>query len=135
MTSVGLDFTDLTVAASAAGPYWGHAVSDLQTSVAVDDYAITGTLKYVSTGTLPTDWGPGNFMALAFSVPDQSATGHRVGLRPSEGSGMVPLDSDMDAVLKVTDKVKQKLVVESTDGTHKHRVVYDLSGLTCNGEA
>ena len=131
MTTVGLTFQDLTVAASDAGPYWGHAVSDLQTSVAVEDYAITGTLKYVSSGALATDWGPGNFIALKYTNPDSHATGHKVGIRPTQGAGMTPLDSDMDAVIKVTDKNAQKLIVESTDGRHKRRVVYDLSGLVC----
>ena len=130
-TTVGLTFQDLTVAASAAGPSWGHAVSDLQTGVTVSDYKIAGTLKHVSSGALATDWGPGNFIALAFSNPDSHATKHKVGIRPTQGAGMMELDSDMDAVIKVTDKDKQKIIVESIEGKHKRRVVYDLSQLVC----
>jgi len=131
MTTVGLTFQELTVAASAAGPYWGHTVASLQENVTVEDGAVEGTLKYVSTGSLPTTWGPGNFIALAFSSPDSTATKHRVGVKPSAGSGLGELDSDMDAVIKITDKVKQNLIVESTDGKRTHRTVYDLSKLVC----
>lgn len=129
--TVGLTFVELTVAASAAGPYWGHTVASLQENIAVEDGAVSGTLKYVSSGTLANDWGPGNFIALAFSDADSKATKHRVGLKPSVSSGLVELDSDMDAVIKVTDKIAQNLVVESTDGVRRHRTVYDLSQLVC----
>ena len=131
MATVGLTFKELTVAASAAGPYWGHTVASLQENVTVEGGAIEGTLKYVSTGSLPTTWGPGNFIALAFSDPDSKATTHRVGIKPTQGAGMQELDSDMDAVIKVTDKTAQNIVVESTDGVRKHRTVYDLSKLVC----
>ena len=131
MTSIGLTFQELTVAASAAGPYWGHTVASLQENIVVENGAITGTLKYVNSGALKQDWGAGNFIALAFSNPDSTATKHRVGVKPSAGSGLGELDSDMDAVVKITDKIKQNFVVESTDGHRTHRQVLDLSGLTC----
>ena len=130
-TQVGLGFTELTVAPSTAGPYWGHSVSSLQDGVEVDGCAVTGTLKYVGSGSLADTWGAGNFIALAFSDPDDSATVHRVGVRPSQGAGLVALDDDMDAVLKVTDKDAQHLVVESGDGHRRHRTMYALAGLTC----
>lgn len=129
--TIGLTFQNLTVAASAAGPYWGHTVASLQEDIEVANGAITGKLKYVSTGSLPTTWGPGNFIALAFSNPDSTATKHRVGIKPSQGAGMQELDSDMDAVIKVTSKTAQNLIVESTDGKRTHRQVIDLSQLVC----
>lgn len=130
MKTIGLTFRDLTVAAASSDKeYWGHAVSGMQSNVAVANGAVTGTLSLIESGALATDWGPGHFIALAFSNADSTATGHRVGLVPTEGSGLVALDSDMDAVCKVTDKDAQVLVVESTDGAHVHRQVLDLSGL------
>ena len=39
----------------------------MQTNLAVADGAITGTLKYLSTGSIPAVWGEGNFMALKFT--------------------------------------------------------------------
>ena len=103
----------------------------MQTSVAVANGAITGTLKYLSSGQLVTDWGAGNFMALEFEETNDDVEKILVGLSPSVSSGLVPLDSDMDGVFKVTDKDTQTLVaVEIIDGlAYPH--VYDLSGLTC----
>lgn len=105
----------------------------MQQSLSVADGAITGTLKYLSSGALATDWGAGNFMALKFTNSDTKVTSIRVGLKPSQGSGLVELDSDMDGVFKVTDKESQVFVVEATDGKYVHTDTYDLSGLTVQG--
>ena len=105
----------------------------MQDNLAVADGAITGTLKYLSSGQLVTDWGAGNFMALKFTNSDTDVTSIKVGMDPSVSSGLVELDSDMDAVLKVTDKDEQVLVVEAYNGRYVQRDTYDLSGLTCNG--
>ena len=96
------------------------------------DGAITGTLKYVDSGALATDWGAGNFIALKFtpSESDEGVSYYRVGLDPSQGSGLVKLDSDMDGVFKVTDKDEQVLVVETVSRYRTTRKEYDLSGLT-----
>ena len=100
---------------------------------------ITGTLKHVSTGALASNWGPGNFIALKFAADSDDttagATKYRVGLNPSQSSGLVELDSDMDGVFKVTDPRHQWFVVETSnaDGTHVTRQTYDLSGLTIEG--
>lgn len=113
-------------------------MSDLQSGISVENGAVTGTLKYVSTGALATDWGPGNFVALEF-VPSAADTAagantYRVGLKPSVSSGILELDSDMDAVLRVTDKDAQVLVVETVGANGATlRQEYDLSGLTCEG--
>lgn len=107
-------------------------MSDLQSGIEVEDGAITGTLKYVDSGALATDWGAGNFIALKFdpALADGECT-YRVGLVPSVSSGFVQLDEDMDAVMKVTDKDSQKLVVITCKGYNESEQVYDLSGLTC----
>ena len=102
--------------------------------MAVADGAITGKLKKLESGQLVTDWGEGYFMALKFSNEDIPYSGITVGLNPSQGSGMVPLDSDMDGVFKVTNKDTQVLKVVTTDGTYTHTDSYDLSGLTLVGE-
>lgn len=102
--------------------------------MAVANGAITGKLKKLESGQLVTDWGEGYFMALKFANEDISYSGIMVGLYPSEGVGMLPLDSDMDGVFKVTDKDTQMLKVVTTDGTHTQTDLYDLSGLTLVGE-
>lgn len=113
--------------------FWGTLASDLQSGITIGDGAITGTLKYLSSGQLVTDWGAGNFLALAFTDLDTRAATVKVGLRPSQGSGLVDIvpDPDRMGVFKITDKDTQKFVVESADpsGT-KTTQVFDLSGLT-----
>lgn len=121
--------------AEAAGTVlFGHTVSDLQTNIAIANGAITGTLKFVDTGSLPTTWGEGNFLALKFTNNDTKVTSIKVGMEPSVSSGLVELDEDMNAVMKVTNKNTQKFVVEAISGATTQRYVYDLSGLTCQTE-
>lgn len=113
---------------------YGTAVSDIQDDdVTVSATAITGTLKYLSDGSIAGYWGAGNFLALKFSDVDPRLTSVKVGLDPSQGSGLVELlgDPDMNGVFKITDKDTQKFVVEKSDGHKTTRQVYDLSGLTC----
>lgn len=110
-------------------------VSSIQSSnVAVTGNKITGTLKYLD-GSDPISgyWGAGNFLALKFSDVDPRATSVKVGLDPSEGSGLVELlgDPDMNAVFKITDKDTQKFVVVTTDGIKTKRQEFDLSDLVC----
>ena len=110
-------------------------VSSIQSSnVAVTGNKITGTLKYLD-GSDPISgyWGAGNFLALKFSDVDPRATSVKVGLDPSEGSGLVELlgDPDMNGVFKITDKDTQKFVVVTTDGIKTKRQEFDLSELVC----
>lgn len=70
-------------------------------------------------------------MALKFTDNDDGAATIKVGLAPSQGSGLVPLDSDMDGVFKVTDKDAQVFRVLTTDERGNSKVDdYNLSGLT-----
>jgi len=106
-------------------------VSSMQTGLAVTGRAITGTLKYISTGTLADTWGPGHFMALKFTNNDQShVTTIKVAMQPSVSSGFVALDADMNAVIKVTDKRQQVFAVQYTDGTTTRTDTYSVAGLT-----
>ena len=117
---------------------FGTQVKDIQTGVTVANGAITGTLKYLSTGALATDWGAGNFLAVKFTNIDSDATSVLVGLEPSAGGGLVELinDPDKNGVFKITDKNTQKLkIVQSAKGsdgsTYTNVQTFDLSGLTC----
>lgn len=108
---------------------WGTLVSEMQSGLSVSNFAITGTLMNLTEGQLVTDWGEGHFMALHFTKNDSSVTSIKVGLDPSQGSGLVELDEDMSGVFKITSTT-QKFVVQQTDGTETQTVYYDLSGLT-----
>ena len=110
-------------------------VSDIQTGVAVAGNKITGTLKYLD-GSDPISgyWGAGNFLALKFSDIDPRATSVKVGMDPSQSSGLVELlgDKDMNGVFKVTDKSAQVFKVVITDGHATRTETYDLSDLVLN---
>lgn len=103
----------------------------MQSGITVANGAITGTLKYIASGAIADDWGPGNFICLKFPDADISTTVVKVGLNPSQGSGLVELDSDKNGVFKVTDKELQKFVVLQQDGVNTKIQTFDLSGLTC----
>lgn len=110
-------------------------VSDIQDDdVEVIGNKIVGTLKFLS-GSNPISgyWGNGNFLALKFSGVDPKATSIKVGLAPSQGSGLVELlgDPDMNGVFKITDKDTQKFRVVITDGHMTKTTDYDLSELVC----
>lgn len=108
-------------------------VSDIQADdVAISGNKITGTLKYLDDGPIASYWGAGNFLALKFSDLDSRATSIKVGLNPSEGSGLVEIigDPDMNGVFKITNKATQKFRVVITDGHLTKTTDYDLSDLT-----
>lgn len=113
---------------------FGTLVSDMQEDdVHVTRRAMTGTLKYLSEGALVDRWGAGNFIALKFTDLDPRATSVKVGLDPSQGSGLVEIidDPDKNGAFKVTDKDTQKFVIESTNGTLTTRQEFSLAGLVC----
>ena len=107
-------------------------VSDMQENIVVADGKITGTLKFIKGGIAPSGIlaGDGYFLALKFSEVDASATSKKVGFVPSEGSGLVELDEDMNSFGRVTNKDNQIFEVLITDGTRKGIQKFDLSGLT-----
>ena len=124
--------SNVTVAGSTPSTkeYWGTKVSDMQTSVAVANGAITGTLKKLTSGQLVTDWGEGYFLSLKFTKNNAKITDIKVGLDWSAGSGMQSLDPDMLGVFKITNKDAQKFVMICTDGEVSFKQSFDLSGLT-----
>lgn len=129
---LGIYVTDPVVQPVSDGvTLFGTLVSDIQSGLNVAGGAITGTLKYLDSGDLVTTWGEGNFMALEFLNIDQRATSVRVGMQPSEGSGLVEIidDPDKNGVFKVTNTA-QKFMVITSDGTHTSAAEYDLTGLT-----
>lgn len=105
----------------------------MQSDVTVSGNKITGTLNKLTSGQLVTDWGEGYFLALKFSDFADGLTYEdvKVGLSPSQGSGLVTLDSDKNGVFKITDKDVQKFVVrQEKAGVGRRTDYYDLSGLT-----
>ena len=106
------------------------SVSDMQgADLTVGDGYISGTLKKLTTGSLVDVFGAGHFMALRFINLNPGAV-VKIGIVPTEGTGFVALDEDMNATIKVTDKDSQTFqILTEKDGITKKQV-YDLSMLT-----
>lgn len=107
---------------------FGKTVSDLQTSVRVNDTRIVGKLKYVADYegfSGDPELQSGNYIALHFEAdaPDATIT--------VKVTNPVTLDDDGDVVLRIADKSTQTItVVASADGYESVTKVYDLSRLT-----
>ena len=100
--------------------------------IVVGENAISGTLKEMIDSNPITDvWGTGYFIGLKFVLPE-GCTSCKVGLNPSEGSGLVEIinDPDKDGVFKVTDKDTQNIRLESIINGVEVVKEYDLSTLT-----
>lgn len=131
------DISDNTIApasvAAGSGSVFGVAATSLQSGITVSGDKITGTLKYHAPSTpdsITSVWGNGNFIYLAFTPSADAATTF-VGLTHSAGSGLQALDSDNDALLKITSATAQKLIVRTITSSGAVRTqYYDLSGLT-----
>lgn len=115
---------------------FGTKVSNMQSKVKIEGDAITGTLKYLDTGSLVDTYGAGNFIALKFSDIPETATSVKVGMEPSEGTGLVELinDPDKNGVFKVTNRFTQNFKIVTTDGTHTTTQIFDLARLNVQEE-
>jgi hypothetical protein len=114
---------------------FGTKVKDMQSRVKIEegsgDGAITGTLKYLDSGALVDTYGAGNFLALKFSDIPETATSVKVGLEPSQGTGLVEIinDPDKNGAFKITDRFAQNFKIVTTDGTNTTTQIFDLSRL------
>ena len=132
------NLTDLTVSADAPDatyPWTEKTPSDFQSNVTVKDGEISGDLTFIEGGLASSGplAGDGYFLAVKFSDFASGLTYANVdvGLVPSaSGMDLQTLDSDKNAVFKITDKANQKLKVVQTDGAgHKNIQYFGLSSL------
>ena len=134
----GTQLTDLTVSADNPGqtyPWTDKTPSDFQSNVNVVDGEITGELEFMEGGLSPSGplSGDGYFLALKFDNFSSGLTYEnvKVGLNPTQGTGLVTLDSDKDVVFKITNKDVQKVeVIQSDNKGHRNIQYFGLSGLT-----
>ena len=95
---------------------------------------MTGSLQFIEGGLSPSGplAGDGYFLALKWSNPQNTVTSLKVGIVPSQGTGLVECidDTDRNGVFKVIDKTSQDIVLIQRDGTHTKTQTLDLSGLT-----
>lgn len=131
-------FAGPTVGAEAdTATAFGTKVSAMQSKLSVGNGAVTGTLKYLTSGQLVDKWGEGNFMAIKLNADQwDKYSSVQAGLEPSVESGLVEIKDDPDkgGVFKVTDKGTQRLkvVAVSADGKKVHTQYFSLNGLNCN---
>lgn len=107
-------------------------MTDIQNNLMISGNAIKGDLLYLDEGPIASNWGAGYFMALDLSDNDFTGlTSVKVGMSPSQSSGLIEIttDPDKNGVFKVTDKMSQKFVILSTDGTSTCSQAFDLSQL------
>lgn len=131
--------TDLTVtgdAPDATYPWTDKTPSDFQSDIAVADGKITGTLSFIEGGLAPSGplAGDGYFLALKFDNFSSGLTYNnvKVGLVPSaSGMDLQTLDSDKNAVFKISDIKNQRIKTVQTDAAgHKNVQMFTLDGLT-----
>lgn len=128
--------SDLVVESDAAGstyPWTDKTPADFQSDVVVNGDAVSGTLKFMEGGLSPSGplAGDGYFLALKYSAPAAGVTSLKVGLVPSEGTGLVEAieDTDRNVVMKITDKDNQRFTIIQSDGTHTNKQVFALDKL------
>ena len=107
---------------------------DLQSNLAVSGNQITGTLKNISDGTVwdsgtwSAEESTGHFMFVkATGVPEGAVATVEVynGVHPA-----VTLDSDMNVIVRITNKDTQKLVLTVKSNGVVETKTYSLKGLT-----
>ena len=80
--------------------WWGTTEAQLG-SLTMSGGKITGTLNKITTGQIVTDWGEGYFLGI--KVENSDAEKIFVGLDPTQGSGLVQLEDDGLALLKLAN--------------------------------
>lgn len=124
---------------SQATTMFDTVVSDFQEDdIEVVGNKITGTLKYLATGSPAATYGAGYFIALKWSNLDSDTRSLKVGIMPSEGTGMIECYSDLDrnGYFKVTNKNLQQLVFRQADTSGNVTIQrFDISGLTLAPQA
>ena len=133
--TIGTRPGDLAISPLTTSAY-GVSAADMQSGITIGtDGKITGTLKYLSGSNAITDvWGEGNFLALSFPDLPSGASSVKIGLDPSQGTGLVELVGAEDntfGTFKIADPKAQVLLTVTTKDGLKATKSYDLSGLVC----
>ena len=110
---------------------FGKAAGTVQSGVVVNDNFIQGHLNYITGWTAyspgDTERQNGNFLVLKFTATEGATTTVEL---VGGFDGPVTLDSDMNAVIRITDKKNQKIKVVTTLNGDTITKVYSLSALT-----
>ena len=110
----------------------GKTVSDLQDDIAITETRISGTLKYVDDFddySEDAELQSGHYLALKFTTDENSLTSVQV-IGGTTTEEPVVVGEDMNAVVRITDPMRQRLKVTSElDGCEPNEKIYRLTGL------
>ncbi|MBR1701938.1 MAG: phage major capsid protein [Lachnospiraceae bacterium] len=130
-------FMNITVKSDKNSTVLSKNVTDLQSDIVVGQNEITGTLKYVTGWTQfssKTEEQSGNYLALSVDT-DRNAEKITVELvNDTSGRGPVTLDSDKDAVFRITDKDVQYIEVKAYKAGEVSTRTFHLDGLVLETE-
>ena len=110
------------------------AVKNMQTGITVGTGSISGRLKFIEGGLAQSGplAGDGYFLALQLdkTIDWTKYTSVKVGLNPSEGTGLVEIidDPDKNGVFKISS-TSQVFKIVATDGTHTTTRTWKLRDL------
>lgn len=112
---------------SADSVLFDLTVGNIQDDITITGDQITGTLKYVASGSSVDYWHTHYFMALKFSDAPAGAT-IKTGI-----TGLVELDADMNCLYAITDLNKPLKVIQTTSSSVINKS-FDLSKLVLEEE-
>lgn len=127
------DPSDLTITPTTdtVTLYGGKVASDLQSDVVITDNVISLKSKFIEGGLAESGplAGDGYFMALTWSAPAGNITSLKVGVIPTQGTGLVEALSDPDrtVVVKLDNTRHQNFVVATTTGDASNVQTYSLN--------
>lgn len=123
-----MDASFVTVAPeSAESVLFDLTVGNIQDDITITGDQITGTLKYVASGSSVEYWHTHYFLALKFSDAPAGAT-IQTGI-----TGLVELDADMNCLYAITDLDKPLKVIQTTSSSVVSKR-FDLSKLVLEEE-
>lgn len=123
-----MDSSFVTVAPeSADSVLFDLTVGNIQDDITITGDQITGTLKYVASGSSVDYWHTHYFLALKFSNAPAGAT-IKTGI-----TGLVELDSDMNCLYAITDLNLPLKVIQTTSNSVINKS-FDLSKLVLEEE-
>lgn len=117
---------------AAATDLLGKTVSDIQSNVAIDEFGVSGTLKYITGWTAwsgDAEEQNGNYLALHFEVEDVNDATITVQLTKGK-HGVTTLDSDGICIFRITDPAQEIIVTASKTGYAPQVIRIPIHGLT-----
>ena len=107
----------------------------------IADGGVTGSLKFIEGGLDPYGTGPlagdGWFLALKWGDPGETVTSLKVGLTPTEGTGLVECleDTDRNGVFKIANTDQFVTIVQTDANGTENWQNLNLRGLTLEAES